>query len=68
MNITAADVNKLRKQTGAGIMDCKKALEEAQGSLEGAIELLRKKGSAVAAKRADNATNNGRIESFIASD
>lgn len=61
-------VKELREKTQVSMMDCKKALEEAEGSLEGAIELLRKKGSAVAAKRADNATNNGRIEAFIASD
>jgi translation elongation factor EF-Ts len=51
-NITAADVNKLRKSTGAGIMDCKKALVEAKGDFELAIENLRKKGQKVAAKRA----------------
>ena len=44
MVISAADVNKLRKQTGAGIMDCKKALEETQGDFEAAIDFLRKKG------------------------
>jgi translation elongation factor EF-Ts len=47
-NITAADVNKLRKSTGAGIMDCKKALVEAKGDFELAIENLRKKGQKVA--------------------
>lgn len=44
MNITAADVNKLRKQTGAGMMDCKNALVEAEGDFEKAIDVLRKKG------------------------
>jgi len=51
--ITAAEVNKLRKQTGAGMMDCKKALVEAEGDFEAAVDILRKKGQKVAAKRAD---------------
>ncbi|NND16498.1 MAG: elongation factor Ts, partial [Eudoraea sp.] len=51
--ITAAEVNKLRKTTGAGMMDCKNALVEAEGNFEKAIEILRKKGQKVAAKRAD---------------
>ena len=50
--ITAAEVNKLRKATGAGMMDCKKALVEAEGDFDKAIEILRKKGQKVAAKRA----------------
>ena len=58
-NITAADVNKLRKSTGAGIMDCKKALVEANGDTEVAIEILRKKGQKVAAKRADRESSEG---------
>ena len=58
-------VKDLREKTGVGMMDCKKALEEANGDIEKAIDILRKKGSAVAAKRGDNATNNGRVESFI---
>ena len=53
MAITAADVNKLRKATGAGMMDCKKALTEADGNFEEAIDVLRKRGQKVAAKRAD---------------
>ncbi|MBI2269828.1 MAG: elongation factor Ts [Bacteroidetes bacterium] len=57
--ITAADVNKLRQTTGAGMMDCKKALTEAEGDFEKAIELLRKKGQKVAASRSDRATNEG---------
>lgn len=61
MAITAADVNKLRKQTGAGMMDCKKALVEADGDFEKAIDLLRKKGQKVAAKRGDNETKEGLI-------
>lgn len=59
MNITAADVNKLRQLTGAGMMDCKKALTEAEGDFELAVEVLRKAGQKVAAKRADNETSEG---------
>ena len=50
MAVTAAQVNELRKKTGAGMMDCKEALVEADGDMEKAIEILRKKGTAVAAK------------------
>ena len=53
MAITAADVSKLRKITGAGMMDCKKALEEANGDFDQAIDIIRKKGQAIANKRAD---------------
>ncbi len=60
-NITAADVNKLRQETGIGMMDCKKALVEADGDFEKARDILRKKGQKVAAKRADRASNEGRI-------
>ena len=59
--ITAADVNNLRKQTGAGMMDCKKALVEAEGDFEKAIDLLRKKGQKVAAKRGDRDANEGLV-------
>jgi elongation factor Ts len=59
--ITAAEVNKLRKQTGAGMMDCKKALVEAEGDFEQAIDILRKKGQKVAAKRADRETMEGAV-------
>jgi elongation factor Ts len=59
MNITAADVNKLRQLTGSGMMDCKKALTEAEGDFEKAVEILRKAGQKVAAKRADNETSEG---------
>lgn len=61
MAITAADVNKLRKMTGAGMMDCKKALVETDGDFEAAIDALRKKGQKVAAKRGDNETKEGLI-------
>ena len=59
--ITAADVNNLRKQTGAGMMDCKKALVEADGDFDQAIDILRKKGQKVAAKRGDRDANEGLI-------
>ena len=58
-NITAADVNKLRKQTGAGMMDCKKALTEADGDFDKAIEIIREKGQAVAKKRSDREASEG---------
>ncbi|MGE5806114.1 MAG: translation elongation factor Ts [Ignavibacteria bacterium] len=61
MEITASLVNELRKKTGAGMMDCKKALTEAGGNIEKAIELLRKKGASVAAKRAEKTANEGLI-------
>ena len=53
MAITASQVKELRDKTGAGMMDCKKALVEADGNFEKAIEILRKKGTSVAAKRVD---------------
>ncbi|RED92812.1 translation elongation factor Ts [Marinoscillum furvescens] len=59
MAITAKDVNKLRQMTGAGMMDCKKALVEAEGDFDKAVELLRKKGQKVSAKRADRETTEG---------
>ena len=68
MAITAADVNKLRQMTGAGMMDCKKALTEANGDFEAAIDILRKAGQKVAAKRADNATNEGVVLISISED
>ncbi len=59
MAISAQDVNKLRQMTGAGMMDCKKALTEADGDFDKAIELLRKKGQKVSASRADRETSEG---------
>ena len=59
VKITAAEVNKLRKATGAGMMDCKNALVEAEGDFDKAIEVLRKKGQKVAAKRADRESSEG---------
>jgi len=61
MAITAQDVNKLRQMTGAGMMDCKKALTEANGDFEAAIDLLRKKGQKVSASRADRETSEGSV-------
>ena len=58
-NITAAEVNKLRQMTGAGMMDCKKALQENDGDFEKAIDYLRKKGQKLSAKRADKDANEG---------
>jgi len=68
MAITASDVNKLRQQTGAGMMDCKKALEEAQGDFEMAIDLLRKKGQKVAANRQDREANQGLVIARVSAD
>jgi len=59
VNITAADVNKLRQMSGAGMMDCKKALQETECDFDKAIDYLRKKGQKVAAKRADRDANEG---------
>src|SRR6201986_4111148 len=59
LQITASDVNKLRQQTGAGMMDCKKALTETNGDFEAAIDFLRKKGAKVAASRQDRESNEG---------
>ena len=66
--ITAAEVSKLRKATGAGMMDCKKALVEAEGNFEAAIDVLRKKGQKVAAKRADRDSSEGAAIAKINSD
>ena len=68
MAVTAEQVNQLRKKTGAGMMDCKKALVEANGDMEKAIEILRKKGAAVAAKRAEKAANEGLVVTKISDD
>ncbi len=65
MPITAQQVAQLRAQTGAGMMDAKSALEETGGDLEKAAELLRKKGVAKAAKKADRETNEGRVHAYI---
>lgn len=68
MEITAAKVNELRQKTGAGMMDCKKALVEANGNFEKAIEILRKKGAAVASKRAEKSANEGMVLTKVSED
>lgn len=68
MAITAAEVNKLRQMTGAGMMDCKKALTEANGDFDAAIDLLRKKGQKVAANRADRDAAEGLVLAKVAAD
>lgn len=65
VTITAKMVSDLREQTGAGLMDCKKALAESNGNVEEAITILRKKGAATAAKKSERATNSGLVESYI---
>ena len=67
-NITAAEVNKLRTTTGAGMMDCKKALVEAEGDFELAIEILRKKGQKVAANRSDRESTEGAVIAVVNGD
>jgi elongation factor Ts len=68
MAISASDVKKLRDQTGAGMMDCKTALEEASGNFEEAVTILRKKGLASAAKKAGRATSEGLIGQALSAD
>lgn len=68
VKITAAEVNKLRQTTGAGMMDCKKALVEAEGNFETAIEILRKKGQKVAANRADRESTEGAAIAKVSAD
>lgn len=68
MKITASLVNELRQKTGAGMMDCKNALVEAEGDMQGAIDILRKKGQRVAEKRADRDSNEGAAVSKINAD
>jgi len=68
MAITATQVNELRQKTGAGMMDCKKALTESNGDFEKAIEFLRKKGAAIASKRADKSANEGIVVAKVSHD
>lgn len=68
IKITAADVKKLRDMTGAGMMDCKKALVEANGEIEGAVEYLRKKGQKMTEKRADREANEGVVVALTSED
>ncbi len=65
MTITASQVQELRQRTGVGMMECKRALEETEGDLEGAIDLLRSRGQAKAARKAGREANEGRVESYI---
>lgn len=65
MAITAEMVRDLRQRSGAGVLDCKRALEEVDGDLEKAIELLRKKGLAIAEKKAGREANEGLVEAYI---
>jgi elongation factor Ts len=68
MAIKAADVSKLRKMTGAGMMDCKKALTETDGDFDAAVEYIRKKGQAMASKRADRETTEGATLAKVTAD
>jgi len=68
MAITAQEVNKLRQMTGAGMMDCKKALTEAEGDFEKAVDILRKKGQKVSASRADRETKEGVVVTNVSAD
>jgi len=68
VNISAADVKKLRDITGAGMMDCKKALAESGGDFEGAIDILRKQGQKLSAKRADREAKEGVVIAMVADD
>ncbi len=65
MKISAIHVKELRERTGVGMMDCKKALEETGGDIESAIDLLRSKGEAKAARRAGRAANEGTVASYV---
>ena len=68
MGITAADIAKLRKTTGAGMMDCKKALNETNGDFEKAIDFLRKQGKKISAKRADRDATEGVVIALTSDD
>ena len=68
VKVTAAEVNILRKKTGAGMMDCKKALVEAEGNMDKAIEILRKKGQKIAEKRADRDSSEGAVIATVNDD
>ena len=68
MSFTTADVVKLRKATGAGMMDCKNALEDANGDFDRAVEIIREKGKLVAAKRADREAAEGVVLTKISAD
>ena len=65
MSISAEQIKKLREETGISVMQCKEALTEAQGDSEKAIELLRKRGSSIAAKKADRELGSGTVASYV---
>ena len=65
MAVTTADVKRLREETGAGVMDAKRALDEAEGNFDRAKDILRERGVAAAAKRAERVTRQGLIEAYI---
>ena len=65
MPVSTAQIKQLREETGAGVMDCRSALEQTAGDVEAAKDILREKGVATAAKRSDKATGEGLIESYI---
>lgn len=65
MSVSAKEVKALRDRTGAGMMDCKRALQETAGDLEAAVDLLRTRGAAKAAKRADRAANEGTVGQYL---
>lgn len=65
MSYTVADVKKLREESGAGMLDCKKALEEAKGNYAQALEIVKKRGLAIAEKKADRETKEGYIASYV---
>ncbi len=65
MAVSAADVKRLREMTGAGMMDCKKALEEADGDFDKAVEILRVHGAKGVTKRAERTASNGQVTSYI---
>ena len=68
MAVTTADIKQLREMTGAGILDCKKALQETDGDVDQAVEILRKKGLASAAKKASREANEGIVKAGISDD
>jgi elongation factor Ts len=65
LEITAVMVKELRQATGAGVLDCRKALEDSGGDVEGAVAYLREKGLAAAAKRAGRQASDGRVEAYV---
>jgi len=68
MNITAAQVKELRDATNVSMMDCKRALQEAEGDMDKAVKLLRERGMAVAAKKASRVAKNGKISAKVSAD